>query len=89
MLPEALDRLRDLITGHTHLIAHRETGETDQHEIIVILDARNLDVGNLIFLRCQRIGNDGHLSRSLHLRRIRLLCPRTQSDHPTYQTQHY
>ena len=89
MLPETLDRLGDLITRHTHLIAYGETGEADQHIIIIILDTRNLDVGNLIFLRCQRIGDHWHLSRSLYLRRVSLLRPCTKSDHPTHQTQHY
>ena len=89
MLPETLDRLGDLISGHTHLVSHRQTRKANQHIIIIILDTRNLNVGNLIFLRCQRIRDHRYLSRSLHLRRVSLLRPCAQGDHPTYQTQHY
>ena len=49
MLPEAFDRCRDLVTRYRDFVTYRQTGESYQHKIIIILHTRHLNVRNLVF----------------------------------------
>ena len=50
LLPEAFDSLGDLVSRHFNLIADRQAGETDKHEILVAIGALHLDARDLVGL---------------------------------------
>jgi len=51
VFPKTLDRSRYLIARNRYLIPDRQTGEADQHEVVVVSCARHLNTGNRITFR--------------------------------------
>ena len=66
LFPETLHRLRDLVTRNLDLIAYRQTGETDQHKILVTVCSFHLDPGDLVRLAVHRVLDVGCRLRYSH-----------------------
>ena len=89
MLPEAFDRCRDLVTRYRDFVTYRQTGESYQHKIIIILHTRHLNVRNLVFAGRQRVRNLRQFCRFLNIRRIILLCKQPICHAKENKKQHY
>ena len=57
MLPVALDSLGDFGTRHADVLSHGETGEADEHIVLVALDTLDGDATNLALARRTGIGD--------------------------------
>jgi hypothetical protein len=59
VLPIALDSFGDLSTWHADTLSHRETGESDEHIVLIALDTLDGNTANLALARCAGIGDVG------------------------------
>ena len=50
LFPETLDGFCDLVARYFYLIAHSQSGETDQHEVFVTIRSLHFNAGNLVSL---------------------------------------
>ena len=62
LFPEAFDSLGNLVSRHLNLIADRQAGETDKHEILVAIGALHLDTRDLVGLTRHTVFDLRHIN---------------------------
>ena len=62
LLPEAFDSLGNLVSRYFNLIADRQAGETDKHEILVTIGALHFDARDLVGLTRHTVFDLRHIS---------------------------